>query len=178
MADPISDADMRRKLRDDLESARQEFHQMIDLVPNEAWTAPSNNAGWTNGQLLFHILLGFILVRPLASLIVFFGHLPGSWSRVFAGLLDWSTPVFHRINALGPRAAARILGRTGVVRTFDHVHRGILTRLERVQPSQWALTMHYPVRWDPRFREDMRLEDLFRYPVNHLRHHRTQLRAT
>jgi hypothetical protein len=107
--DANSDADLRRKLRDDLETAQQEFHEMMAMVPNEAWTAPSKNPGWTNGQLLFHILLGFILVRPLASLLVFSGHLPGSWSRVFAGLLDWSTPLFHRINAIGPRAAARIL---------------------------------------------------------------------
>ena len=176
--DANSDADLRRKLRDDLETAQQEFHEMMAMVPNEAWTAPSKNPGWTNGQLLFHILLGFILVRPLASLLVFSGHLPGSWSRVFAGLLDWSTPLFHRINAIGPRAAARILGRRGVARKFDQVHRGVLALLERVQPRQWALAMHYPVRWDPRFRQDMGLEDLFRYPVSHLRHHRSQLRTT
>ena len=175
----ISDSDLRRQLRADLETARQEFHVMVAMVPNEAWTAPSKNPGWTNGQLLFHILLGFILVRPLASLLVLFGHLPGSWTRGFARLLDSSTPLFHRINAIGPRAAARILGRTGVLRKFDQVHRGVLARLERVQPSQWSLIMRYPVHWDlARFREEMRLEDLFRYPVSHLRHHRSQLRAT
>lgn len=149
---------------------------MMAMVPNEAWTAPSRNPGWTNGQVLFHVLLGFILVRPLAGLLILFGHLPSSWSRSFAALLEWSTPLFHRINAIGPRGAARLLGRAGVIRMFERVHRGVVARLERVRPGQWALRMRYPVRWDPsRFRDEMGLEDLFKYPVSHLRHHRGQL---
>jgi hypothetical protein len=86
--------------------------------------------------------------------------------------------LFHGINAAGPRGAARMLGRNGVIARFDRVHRVILTRLERVRPEQWTLAMAYPTRWDPRFRSEMRLEDLFHYPVLHLRHHRSQLRAT
>ena len=39
------------------------------------WAKPSHNPGWTNGQLLFHVLLGFVLVLPLAGILVFFGHL-------------------------------------------------------------------------------------------------------
>jgi hypothetical protein len=46
-----------------------------------------------------------------------------------------------------------------------------------VRPGDWALAMHYPTRWDPLFTTPMHLEDLFRYPVDHLRHHRHQLRA-
>jgi hypothetical protein len=71
-----------------------------------------------------------------------------------------------------------VLGRNGVIARFDRVHRVILKRLARVRPDQWTLVMAYPIRWDPRFRSEMRLEDLFHYPVLHLRHHRAQLRAT
>jgi hypothetical protein len=170
--------DRRARLQTELEAARQEFHSMAAQVSEQGWARSSNNPGWTNGQVLFHVLLGFILVLPLARLLVFFGHLPAVFGRAFAGLLNLSTPLFHRINALGPRVAARVLGRAGVIRKFDRVHRAILTRLNRVRPTQWALTMHYPTRWDPRFGAHMRLEDLFRYPVAHLRHHRPQLRAT
>jgi DinB superfamily len=97
------------------------------------------------------------------------------FSRIFAGILNFSTPLFNRVNAGGPRAGARLLGRAGVMRQFDRVHRAILTRLERIRPRDWALAMHYPTRWDPRFQTPMHLEELFRYPVTHLRHHRSQL---
>jgi hypothetical protein len=59
----------------------------------------------------------------------------------------------------------------------NQVQGAILERLERVRPGGWALAMHYLTRWDPRFKTPMRMEDLFRYPVDHLRHHRHELRA-
>ena len=134
------------------------------------------NPGWTNGQLLFHVLLGFALVLPLASLLVFFGHLPRTYSKVFGGIN------FHAL--LQPRQCARstrrvrLLGRAETIRKFDRVHEAILARLDRIRPDDWQLTMHYPTRWDPHFRADMGLEDLFQYPIIHLRHHLAQLRAT
>ncbi len=120
----------------------------------------------------------FILVLPLANILVFFGHLPALCSRIFAWILDFSTPLFNRVNAAGPRAGARLLGRPGVIRQFERVHMAILSRLERIRPRDWTLEMHYPTRWDPSFQTPMHLEELFQYPVNHLRHHRPQLRAT
>jgi DinB superfamily len=164
-------------LRCELEAARQEFYDMVASISEPGWAKPSHNPGWTNGQLLFHVLLGFILVLPLAGLLVFFGHLPAVCSRIFAAILNFSTPFFNRINAVGPRAGARLLGRAGLIRSFDQVHGTILERLERVRPGDWALTMHYPTRWDSSFKMPMHMEDLFRYPVDHLRHHRHQLRT-
>ena len=151
---------------------------MASGLSARAWAEPSHNPGWTNGQLLFHVMLGFVLVLPLARLLVLFGRLPRVVSRTFAGVLNLATPVFNRVNAIGPRPGARLLGKTGVLRQFDRVHARILARLERIRPGEWSLTMPYPTRWDPRFRSAMRLENLFQYPVDHLRHHRAQLRVT
>jgi DinB superfamily len=149
---------------------------MVASISEQLWAKPSHNPGWTNGQLLFHVLLGFILVLPLAGLLIFFGHLPAVCSKTFAAILNFSTPLFNRINAVGPRVGARLLGRASLISKFDQVHTAILERLERVRPGDWALAMHYPTRWDPpRFKTLMHMEDLFRYPVDHLRHHRHQL---
>jgi hypothetical protein len=71
-----------------------------------------------------------------------------------------------------------LLGRAGLITKFDQVHGAILQRLEHVRPNDWTMAMYYPTRWDSRFKTPMRLEDLFRYPVDHLRHHRHQLRTT
>jgi DinB superfamily len=168
----------RACLRSDLEAARGEFHAMVASISEREWTAPSQNPGWTNGQVVFHILLGFILVVPLARLLVFFDHLPALCSRIFAGILNLSTPLFNRINAVGPRAGARLLGRAGIISKFDHVHRAILARLDQACPGDWAAAMNYPTRWDPRFQTRMDLAALLRYPIDHLQHHRDQLRAT
>jgi hypothetical protein len=173
-----SDFETRRaNLKSDLEAARQEFHDMVASTAGQSWTKPSHNPGWTNGQLLFHVLLGFLLVLPLTSMLVFFGHLPAVCSRIFAATLNLSTPLFNGINAVGPRAGARLLGQEGLINKFDQVHRAILERLEHARPGEWASAMHYPTRWDPRFKTPMHLEDLFRYPVDHLRDHRDQLRT-
>jgi len=169
---------LRAHLRSELEAARLEFRDMVASTAGQSWATPSHNPGWTNGQLLFHVLLGFILVLPLAGILVFFGHLPAACSRSFAAILNFSTPLFNRLNAVGPRGGARLLGQEGLITKFDQVHRAILERLEHVRPADWALAMHYPTRWDTRFKTPMRLEDLFRYPVDHLRHHRRQLRVT
>jgi Mycothiol maleylpyruvate isomerase N-terminal domain len=103
----------RARLRSDLEAARGEFHAMVASISEREWTEPSQNPGWTNGQVVFHILLGFILVVPLSRLLVFFDCLPAPCSRIFAGILNLSTPLFNRIDAMGPRAGARLLGELG-----------------------------------------------------------------
>ena len=168
----------RARLRSDLEAVRGEFHAMAASISEREWTEPSQNPGWTNGEIVFHILLGFILVVPLARLLVFFDHLPALCSRIFSEILNLSTPIFNRFNAMGPRAGARLLGRAGIITKFDQVHDAILSQLDRARPSDWAAAMNYPTRWDPRFQTRMDLAALLRYPVDHLRHHRDQLRAT
>lgn len=168
----------RTHLRSEFEAVRTEFHTMVASISEREWTQPSRNTGWTNGEIVFHILLGFILVVPLARLLVFFDHLPDLCSRIFAQALNISTPLFDRINAMGPRAGARLLGRAGIISKFDQVHSVILARLDRARPADWEASMHYPTRWDPRFHTRMDLVALLRYPIDHLRHHREQLRAT
>jgi len=56
----------RARLRADLDAAHREFHAMASILSARAWAVPSRNPAWTNGQLLFHVLLGFVLVPPLA----------------------------------------------------------------------------------------------------------------
>jgi putative transposase len=70
----------REDLRSELEAARREFYDMVASISEPWWAKPSRNPGWMNGQLLFHVFLGFILVLPLAGILLFFGHLPASAS--------------------------------------------------------------------------------------------------
>ena len=49
---------------------------------------PSSGTRWTNEQLMFHMLFGYLIVRALLLLARIFGRLPEGPSRTFARLLD------------------------------------------------------------------------------------------
>ncbi len=165
--------------KDDLElklaRARDRFHDALGSVPAAAWRAPSANPGWTNAQLMFHVLLGFILVPPLLGILRLMARLPGGVDRAFARLLNASTPLFNWVNALGPRVGARLLTRAAMGRQFDRVHHRLRRQLAAMDAQALGRGMHYPTRWDPRFRPVMTAADLFDYPVAHLEHHLAQL---
>jgi hypothetical protein len=163
------------ELQAELEASRAEFHQLLALASGDAWRSRSANPAWTNGQLLFHIALGFFLVGPLVLVMRIFAALPPSASKLFAMALNAATPLFNRINALGPRLAVLIFNASRLGRTFDAVARMNLKRVASLRPDDWRRGMHYPERWEPRFDRFMTFESLFHYPTIHLRHHRQQL---
>ena len=163
------------RILSELETSRAEFHELLTAVAGDAWNRPSKNRGWTNGQVLFHIALGFFLIVPLVVLMRVFAALPRSASKAFARCLNAATPLFNRINAIGPRFGAKVFPARRLGATFDWVHRRILRKVEAMRAEDWSRGMHYPEKWEPRFSDFMTFEALFRYPAVHLRHHRTQL---
>jgi hypothetical protein len=48
-----------------MEQARQTFHHLLDSATVAELSQPSNGTKWTNGQLLFHMLLGYLIVVRL-----------------------------------------------------------------------------------------------------------------
>ena len=149
----------RERLRRDLNDARDRFHAALDTVPDGEWHAPSANPGWTNAQILFHVLLGFLLVPLLLRILSAMTWMPSLVDRGFAGLLNATTPLFDRVNAIGPRVGARLLSRAAMRRRFDRVHARLVRRLERMTDRDLERGMRYPTRWDPRFRAIMTAAD-------------------
>lgn len=158
-----------------LELARDEFHAMASGLTSADWARPSSNSAWTNGELLAHITFGYILVPRLWWVLQLFGRLPMGWSKAFARLLNASTRTFNRINAIVPRLIARAYDRDALVHRYDRTHAIVLHRVATANETDWRRGMYYPKHWDPRFMEFMRFEDVARWSVLHLRHHRTQL---
>ena len=108
----------RQVVRDDMEQARQTFHHLLDSATVADLGRPSNGTKWTNGQLLFHMLFGDLIVVRLLVLVRIFGRLPDGVSRVFAGLLEASTRPFDTINYVGSVVGPRMLGYAGLGRRF------------------------------------------------------------
>jgi DinB superfamily len=159
----------------ELERVTADFRGLLDSATLSELSMPTNGTRWTNKQLLFHMLFGFVLVRVLLLLVKGFGRLPPSVSRAFAGILNAATRPFHVVNYLSALPGGRVLRSRTMAklmdRTIDHLRDG----LARESEDALGLAMHFPVGWDPYFKDVMTVADVYRYPSQHYDHHRRQL---
>jgi hypothetical protein len=158
-----------------MERARETFHDLLATASAEDLRRPSNGTKWTNKQLLFHMLLGYLIIRALSILVRLFGRFPDGVSRAYAQVLNKTTRPFDAINYLGSRLGGNTLTirRMGIM--FDHVITKLHRRLDAESDADLARGMHYPTRWDPYFHDYMTLADVYRFPTQHFDFHRQQL---
>lgn len=162
-------------IADEIRRARDDFHWLIDNATTADLRKRSNGTKWTNDQLLFHMLFGYMLVRNLLWLIRGFSRLPPGTSRRFAQALNAATRPFHVINYLGSLGGARLLGHSGMERVMDQVTGSLIHTVETAGDKQLERGMHFPVGWDPYFRDFMTVQDVLHYATQHYDHHRRQL---
>jgi hypothetical protein len=70
----------RRDITTEMERARADFHQLLDKATSAELRAPTRGTKWTNEQLLFHMLFGYLLVRNLLPLVKTLSRLPAGVS--------------------------------------------------------------------------------------------------
>ena len=137
----------------------------------------SNGTKWTNRELLFHMLFGYLVVRRLLPLVKGLGLLPPPASKPFAAVLDASTKPFHWINYAGSVGGGRVITPERMVRWLDSTTAKIERDLDHQSAASLQRGMHFPTRWDPYFKDFMTLADTYRYPTQHFDHHDRQLSA-
>jgi hypothetical protein len=116
MTEPLD----RQAVHDEMDRARATFHQLLNGASSSSLHRRSSGTRWTNEQLLFHMLFGYLIVRALLVLVRSLGRLPDGVSRVFARILNSAAGPFHMVNYLGscggrlvfrgPRVAASSTG--------------------------------------------------------------------
>ena len=158
-----------------MERARATFHDLHEQATPTELRQRTNGTRWTNQQLLFHMLLGYLIMRALMDLVRLFARLPPAVGRAWATVLDVGTRPFDVVNYLGSCAGGLALGRRGQTFLFDHVVAALHRRLDAESNAELARGMHYPSRWDPFFHDYMTLADLYRFPTRHFDFHREQL---
>ena len=159
----------------ELHAAAASFDSLLVSTDVTGLRRRSNGTRWTNEQLLFHMLFGFMIVRALLVLVRLFGRLPPWVSARFAAVLNWATTPFDWVNYWGSRLGARIYGRRRMGPKMRRVTASLGRRLEREDPTDLARAMSYPTRWDPFFASSMSLSDVYRFPLQHFEFHRRQL---
>jgi hypothetical protein len=165
----------RAALATDLERVRADFHHVLDLAGEDEWDKPTAGTRWTNEELLFHMVFGYMVVQRLLRLVRLFGRLPDLVSRRYAAVLNAATSPFDVINFYGSRAAAVVYNRKHMAAKLDSVIDALQRSLAREDEGALDRGMHFPVCWDPYFRDYMTLADVYHYPGAHYDHHRRQL---
>jgi hypothetical protein len=168
----------RQAVHDELDRVQADFRSLLAQATPADLARRTSGTKWTNEQLLFHMLFGYMIVRALLPLVVAFSRLPGGASRAYAGLLNAATRPFDLINYLGPCGAVHVYGPRRMEAKLDRVLAALRRSLDAASADDLARGMHYPVRWDPFFTGYMTRAELFRYPTLHYDFHHRQLTLT
>jgi hypothetical protein len=162
----------------DLERARVTLHQLLAAAGPDDWRKPTRGTRWTNEQLLFHMVFGYMIVQRLMPLVRVMGRLPTPIGATYARLLNAASTPFHQINYYGSCAAALVYNRHRMGAKLDRVIASLQDRLARESDDDLRRGMQFPPQWDPFFTDYMSLEDLYRYPGRHFDFHANQLTFT
>jgi len=156
--------DISQQLRDELESTRQAFHNLLGDVSENDFDKPSLNPEWTIGEMLYHMSLA---PRGLPLDVRLIRHL--KWvPKLPAG-------PFNRLNVYFTRRGARNVTRKSLGETYDQAHAETIKALESVKSDEWDLGVQYP-DWDPMLSGYVTLEVLFHYIKRHFDSHEKDIR--
>jgi hypothetical protein len=162
-------------IRSELESTRKTFQTVLDSLSEGDLRRQSLNPGWTNGEILAHILFGFIILDALLPIARVWGRFPKSSSRPLAWLLNASTRPFNWINALGAHLQGRVFTYKRSGKLFDNIMNSLKKKVQSIKEEEWEHGMYYPTKWDSNFTEFKTLEKLLHYPVIHCNFHIGQI---
>ena len=162
-----------RQIDVEMRRAQAEFHRLIIGASPEDLRRLTDGTRWTNRQLLFHMVLGYGVVRTLLPIVRALGRL--GHSRGFAATLNAGRRPFHWINYVGPCIAARLLTPRAIAALLDRTVGSLRRRLAAETERGLGLGMHMPTRWDPYFTPTMSVLDVYHFGTQHFDHHRRQL---
>jgi hypothetical protein len=158
---------LKAELEMDLETARQNFHHLLDSVPQAFYLHPSHNPAWTNGDVLYHITLGPTAIHFEIWLIRY-----TPW--IFKGLNDTTSRIFNRVNGLFARHPKRIK-RQGLIKAYEAGHAGLMSSLRRMDESDFARSVIYPEAFVSEVAGVVTIERLIRYIKLHCEIHAGQI---
>jgi hypothetical protein len=165
----------RGEITAEMERVRVDFHRLVDAATTSELRAGTSGTRWTNEQLLFHMLFGYLLIHNLRPLVEVLARSPQRVSKRFAATLNAASRPFHVVNYVGSLGGARVLGYAGMERLLDVVIRRLQRSVTHASEDALGRGMHFPTGWDPYFADYMTIRDIYHYATQHYDHHRRQL---
>lgn len=159
----------RERLRQEIEATHLEFHRLLDSIPEEAYSLPSDNPAWTIGQVLYHMSLAPRFMILDVQMI--------GGQRWIYRLVPRLVPksLFNWLNARLTRYGARKITRQFLAQEYDQAHEAVLRALDSLSDADFARSLPYP-DWDPLLSGEVTMEYLFGYIKRHFDSHAAQIR--
>lgn len=126
-AEPVE----RTAIADEMDTVLAAFRHLVASANVTGLSRRSNGTRWTNEQLLYHMLFGYMVVRALLVLVKIFGRLPAGASRAFATGLDRATGPFNVINYWGSVGGAKVFNAKRMANKCDRAIGSLQRHLER-----------------------------------------------
>lgn len=153
----------------ELEATRQNFHQLVDSVPETLYSRPSINLAWTIGNVLYHITLG----QPALQFEIWMiRHAKGLFQLA---MNDLTSSIFNWANARFARRGKHVT-RQGLVKAYENGHAGILSSLKRMREEDFARSITYPESFVSELAGEVSIERLYHYVKGHFEIHAKQIR--
>lgn len=165
----------RQPIHEELERVLVELQQLVEQATPADLCGRTDGTQWTNGQMLWHMVFGYLIVWRLLPGVRLFGRLPDGFSRRFAGALNAGTRPFHVINYLGGCGGALVFHGPRLTRLLDRTVERLHRRLDADTDESLGRRMHFPVGWDPFFGDTMTVAEVYHYGTQHYDFHRSQL---
>ncbi|MCU1565683.1 MAG: maleylpyruvate isomerase, partial [Pseudarthrobacter sp.] len=121
----------KEEIRADYSRVRTELDKWLAGATAVDLRRKSNGTKWTNEELLFHMVFGYMVVRALLPLVHIISRLPKPAGKAFAALLNAGTRPFDLVNYWGSRAAALYYNHRRMDRKLDKVVAAISRKLGR-----------------------------------------------
>jgi hypothetical protein len=163
----------RNEIVEELRRVQADFHQLASTASPDDLRRRSHGTRWSNRQLLYHMVFGYVIVRTLLPLVHVLGRL--GHSRGFAATLNAGHRPFHLINYLGSCGGGQILTTRAQAALLDRTIDVLQRKLAGETEASLALAMHFPTAWDPYFKPTMSVLDVYHFATQHYDHHRRQL---
>jgi hypothetical protein len=157
-----------------MEQALARLHALLATADAEDLRRGSRGTRWTNEQLLYHMVFGYLIVRTLLPLVRVVSRLPPAVGRGWAALLDSATRPFHVINHWGSVGGARVFDHSRMGPLADRTVAALQRNLAKESEAALRRGMPFPAGWDPYFGY-LTLAEVYRYATRHFEHHRRQL---
>jgi hypothetical protein len=161
---------LKEELAQDMETTRQNFHHLLDSVPEALFVHPSDNPAWTIGDVLNHITIGLPAIRVELWLI---SHARGLFQFV---LNDTTSRLINWLNAPFARRGGRVT-RQRLIKAYEAGHAGLISSLKRVREEDWGKSVKYPEVFVSELAGVVTVERLFRYVTLHFDVHAEQIKT-
>jgi len=160
---------LKEDLAQELEVTRQNFHHLLDSIPEALYVHPSDNPAWTIGDVLYHITLGPPAIRFEIWMICY-----TPW--IFKALNNTTSKIFNWLNALFANRTKRIT-RQRLIKAYEAGHADLMSSLKRMRDEDFLRSVNYPAEFVSELAGVVTVERLFRYVTLHFEVHKNQIEA-